>query len=489
MRLGHDGQFWVRVALWSATCLGVALAAFWWRTPASTEASEPGSPTAFDPIARARAVEALPVLVRVARSASEVTLAAAGGVVVVELSPTGHAESSGLGEVGALGAATGGGGFRAPAIELASPVRVRIRHGELIAEAGDGHVEPIGGDVVLARASSGVLTVDGRPMPASIRVERSGANLDAIAAMTLAEYLPGVLEAELYAGWPIEAYRAQAVAARSYVLHERGRARQRGRAYDVDDTTRHQAYAGASQRAEALQAARDTAGVVLTYDGGRLLRAYYHSTSGGRPARAADLWPTGGEWAIHLAPPLNPEVAGEDHSAASPTHRWRVRRSAGELSDRIAAYGRAQAAPYQRVGMVAEIRASAHNPAGRPSVYEVRDRGGARFEITAEHLRLAMNTETVAHKPVRRAERVLSNDFEVSIEGDRVLIEGRGFGHGVGLCQYGAAEMARRGADHRAILGRYYPGARIEVWRGDAVGPSLPEGALAPVSPRGSTVP
>src|SRR5690606_21035761 len=133
-------------------------------------------------------------------------------------------------------------------------------------------------------------------------------------------YLPGVVAKELYQTWPLPTFQAQAVCARSYALHERGRARAAGRLFDVEATTQDQVFAGATDLPVAHSAVESTRGQVITYRGG-VLRAYYSSTSGGRAASAADTWPTGPGFEFNQAFPLQ-AAPRQYFDQASPAYRW-----------------------------------------------------------------------------------------------------------------------------------------------------------------------
>lgn len=303
----------------------------------------------------------------------------------------------------------------------------------------------------------GRLTVRGDPR----RRGSSGASFDVIATMPFERYVPGVLVAELYDGWPLGAYMAQAVAARSYALHERTLARERGRHYDIDAATTNQAFTGSIARDAAENAARMTRGQVLTTGDGALVRAYYASTCGGRPASAADTWEHGGAYGYNAAGPLQarPRAHGCEHA---PTYRWTRLRPRERLSARLAAYGRARALSVADLDVVGRIDVLERNGAGRPSRYRVVDANGRHFDLSAEQLRLACNHAAGGLPAVTSIERVRSGDAEFVVRGSIVEIHGRGFGHGVGLCQFGAAELTRRGHTYQGVLELFYPGARIE---------------------------
>ena len=268
---------------------------------------------------------------------------------------------------------------------------------------------------------------------------------------------------ELYASWRPVTFEAQAIAARSYALHERARRRADGRHFDVESTTKDQAYAGATENSRAHDAARATRGLVLTW-AGSVLRAYYSSTTGGRAASARDTWPTSEGFEFNLAPPIQASPR-DDSDAFSPVFRWEVERSTRDVLRRFRAFGRARGASIRNIRSLGTIRVLDRNEFGRPRTYRVTDESGRAWTLKAEDIRVACNhpgEPDDSIPPVTRAERVLSGDFTAEIVRGRVVFSGRGFGHGVGMSQFGAEGMARRGEDARTILRHYYPGAVIE---------------------------
>ncbi|MDP9491173.1 MAG: SpoIID/LytB domain-containing protein, partial [Actinomycetota bacterium] len=151
----------------------------------------------------------------------------------------------------------------------------------------------------------------GRRYRGTIQVDRVGKRLRAINAVRLEQYLYGVVPAEVPDDWPAEVLKAQAVAARSYALATR----KTGGAFDLFPDVRSQVYRGVDEEEETTNAAVDeTASEVLTY-GGRLITAYFHSTSGGRTASVVDVWP-GSKPTPYL-------VAVDDpYDSISPHHVW-----------------------------------------------------------------------------------------------------------------------------------------------------------------------
>ena len=107
-------------------------------------------------------------------------------------------------------------------------------------------------------------------------------------------------------------------------------------------------------------------------------------------------------------------------------------------------------------------RVAATNDTGRPTRSLLTATTGENFSIAAEELRRALNQDVPGVANVTRENRVNSGDMDITFVGDVATIRGRGFGHGVGMCQWSAKEMAERGADFRTILTRFYPGARVD---------------------------
>ncbi|MEM6552804.1 MAG: SpoIID/LytB domain-containing protein [Planctomycetota bacterium] len=318
----------------------------------------------------------------------------------------------------------------------------------------------LAGGVDAADPAGGV-SMDGRAFPAKVRLyplTRGGSaagRLDVVNVVGVERYLPGVLERELYGSWPRATYEAQAVAARSYALWEREQAGRRH--YHLESTVASQAYAGKTTRAVAAEAVAATRGVVLAW-GDRVLPAFYSSTSGGRGQDALAAFPERG---LDL-PPLR----GRDHGrwgAGSGRHRWAViERDRGTLAARMAAWGRAARHPVGALDGLRAIRVAGRNAVGRPTRFAVIGVDGQRYELAAERLRFAVNHPAAGLPGLAREVVLPSSDTVPAVVGGVVRFEaGRGFGHGVGLAQWGAKEMAEAGNDYGSILVFYYPGARL----------------------------
>ena len=249
--------------------------------------------------------------------------------------------------------------------------------GPLVVRAGPRgfEVESVGGSrdarawALVVRADGAIVVEGGeraRTVGETVELRRvaTGAapRLDAIASLPMERYLVGVLAGELYASWEPAAYEAQAIAARSYALHELRRSRANGRRHDIEGTVLDQAFAGLVENRTARDAVRATRGMVLL-DGGNaaramgtanVLRAYYSSTCGGRGADAASIWPVTPETRFNLAEPLRAEPR-DCPCEASPRYRWERRREIGELRARLRSWGKATGHGVMLIGTPASI--------------------------------------------------------------------------------------------------------------------------------------
>lgn len=334
---------------------------------------------------------------------------------------------------------------------------VRVGEDGLVIRGDDGRAFRWDTGSVMAKPiEDGALLFGEQRLPGGLALVRSGARMDAVNHAPIEQYLPGVLERELYPRWEPAAYRAQAIAARSYALWERARAAQRH--YDLESTTASQAYAGRSTRPRAIQAVQDTRGQVLAYRG-RVLPAFYSSSTGGTGQDAVYAFPD----RVEDLPPLRGVRRGK-WGDISPMWRWAtIVRNRATLSARVRAWGAATESPAAQLGTIASIRVVERNNAGRPTVYEVKDTRRRAVRLPCEQLRFACNYAGGEQPSLERAQVLPSSHFSVRVGRNDVRFEnGRGFGHGVGLGQWGAQHLAQSGKSHLEILAFYYRGARVE---------------------------
>lgn len=297
------------------------------------------------------------------------------------------------------------------------------------------------------------LTLDGVPYRGSIdvfAVEKDAMN--AVNELPLEDYLLGVVPIEIGPRGDEEfaAVAAQAVAARTYAVANFRAREEMG--FDVFGSVEDQAYGGvAAERPESTRAVNETAGQILMYDG-LPIRAMYHSTCGGRTSPVEEVLDR--DPAPYLRSVSDRAPDGMDYCSASPRYRWVDTLRSEDLNGRVRRQvERIFGAPADRIGDIVGLRVADRTPSGRVGALAIQ---GTRSEFILERLdiRIALQDD---------GGRILgSTDFEIVSRPDGAIeLHGRGFGHGSGMCQWGAIGRARAGQTWESILETYYPGTEL----------------------------
>ncbi len=274
-----------------------------------------------------------------------------------------------------------------------------------------------------------------------------GKRLRVVNAVGVERYVAGVVAAEVWPTFHVEAYRAQAIASRTFVLYQMER--RRNASFDVRATQGSQVYTGLrSDRAgrQALAATEYTRGIVCTWrDSGRdrLFSTYYSAACGGE-SQSARIFGENDD-----VPPLAGGVKC-DYCRIAPgkTYRWGpVRLNCGEVLRRIVA----RYPECSSLGAITDIRTIERTPGGRAIRLRIEGSSGEHHELLAEHFRLAVGASTIR-----------STDCDIKVSGrDVIFANGRGFGHGLGMCQWGMQGQALEGKRAADILRYYYPGSKL----------------------------
>lgn len=254
------------------------------------------------------------------------------------------------------------------------------------------------------------------------RLVPTAKGLTAVNYVDLEQYLYSVLGAEMSANWPQEALKAQAVAARTFALYKRQTSG--NGVYDVGDTQTSQVYKGLESEGKATRmAVNATSGQVLTYKG-KIILAVFHSSSGGHTENVEDVW----------SEPL-PYLRGvPDYDQGTPTYQWAKTFSRSELSRRIG---------MSNVRLLIPERTS---PYGRIMTMKVV---GAR------------GSQTITGTKLRQALGLKSTRFTVTSTANAFELNGSGFGHGLGMSQWGAYNLAQQKVNYQQILQHYYQGTTL----------------------------
>jgi stage II sporulation protein D len=267
----------------------------------------------------------------------------------------------------------------------------------------------------------------------TLELKIAGSGIAAINHISVEGYLYGVVPAEMSAKWPAEALGAQAIAARSYALANLGKHAKNG--FDVCATDECQVYRGAGIESLASNSAVDaTRGSVLT-QGGKVLSAFFHASSGGYTENSEDVW----------FQKLDHIRAVPDYDQNSPHYEWYKNVPAADLSSRLAHRG-------IRVGGLRELQTVSRSFSGRVRSVRVIGTRGTK-EISGETLRLAAGLRSTLFNMAPRGGAAGSPA--------EFAFAGRGWGHGLGMSQWGARRLAEAGYNSEQILAHYYPGARI----------------------------
>lgn len=389
---------------------------------------------------------------------------------------------------------------------------VVYRHGELLEGTYQGPLEarPVAGDPPLFRLGDTICR-------GSLQVRGQAEGLIAVNILGVEEYLYGVVGSEIGYDAPMEVLKAQAVAARSYVLASLAPARH----YDVGRGTTNQVYGGYRAETERVREAVDaTAGQVI-YCQGRLVQAFYHANAGGHTENSENVWQENLPYLRAVPSPWDTAALDYTPRAANGwpanTYQWEVRYSRSELEEKIAAWNAAQLVAGkpenvvdvgQLTGLIVSRTArdgSSSTPSGRVTRLEVVGEAGTHI-LERENARLFLDLRSTLFDLETDAQLSILSPagspqlyqtgkglaalgagnipVEVNAAGDtywvlgaggkfrempkvlqEVNITGRGYGHGVGMSQWGARGMAAAGYNYQEIIAYYYNQAQVSAYR------------------------
>jgi len=269
-------------------------------------------------------------------------------------------------------------------------------------------------------AGSLPIEAEDKALRGQVEVSASPQGLSAINILPLEDYLKGVLGKEMPKNFPMEALKAQAVAARTYALQRK--LQRLGEAKHLGATVLHQVYGGlAAEDERTREAVEKTRGQVLLF-GMEAVEAYFHASCGGQTETGHAALTRDMPYLVARACPCH------DTKAA----RWKAHLSEAELKKTFGtASGQLQPGPLTSTGRFQSLRV------------------GDKHIIAADFRRQLGTT------------RVRSLKFSIQKEKGGYLLSGEGYGHGAGMCQWGAMRLAERGKSYADILQHYYVGSRL----------------------------
>ena len=265
-------------------------------------------------------------------------------------------------------------------------------------------------------------------------IERREGRLLVTVTMPLEEYVSAVLMAESGDFENVESRKAMAVVARTYAMRFLGQHEAEG--FDFCDTTHCQVFGWKSANAAVEAAVSETRGEVLRFEG-KVAQAFYHQNCGGMTAAAKEAWPAVNE--VYLT------AHADSYCMARGGLKWESAIRIADVDRALRKAGLALPTGWKTIEIVAR------SESGRAQRLKLAGGSGGLAQVSASTFRFAVDRELGWQK-------IRSDLYEVRNAGEQIVFSGRGSGHGVGLCQAGAEEMARQGKSYREILSFYYPG-------------------------------
>lgn len=315
--------------------------------------------------------------------------------------------------------------------------------------------QPLG----LCPKDSGTVLIDGSEYRGSARFLLNDTGLTVINYVDLEDYLKGVVPGEMPHSWPTEALKAQAVCARNFALTNWNKFQKYG--FNLDDTTQSQVYLGVkAEKPESNRAVEETENIFLTYNG-EPATTFFYSSSGGHTESSKYVW--GGDY---------PYLIGvEDPYDTS--REWTVPYTPDEIEEKLAGIN-------VNIGDVTDLEVIERSPSGRIIDLKIIGTTGtyhAKLEKSRSLFNLRSNLFTITEtggeiqpttvitargledrqitQSVITATGIVSPQVGTPSE---YIFQGTGYGHGVGMSQYGAKGMAEQGYNFEQILTHYFAG-------------------------------
>ena len=312
------------------------------------------------------------------------------------------------------------------------PLRLLVRGGTVrVRETGTSAPT-----LVAWPARSATVDLEGQAFRGRLLVQPWNGALAAVNVVDLEEYLLGVLKDEIPPGWPAEAAKAMAITARTYAVYQVQQ--NPGALFHLRATTASQVYGGATgEDPRTSWAVQATLGQILTF-GGQPIPAFYHSCSGGVTEDALDVFGANFDTIVGVA---------DQFSLGCPYALWVERLTSQQIERALLQAGY----PIGRLLRIEDL---------------LRSRTGRILRLAVHHTRGTLVLEGKRFREALGNEVIRSTDFEVRADPGGFTFVGRGWGHGVGLSQWGAKEMADLAYQHQDILKFYYPLAEIRTLTG-----------------------
>ncbi len=293
--------------------------------------------------------------------------------------------------------------------------------------------------VVMPESTTDTLKLNGRRYRGILAFHPLGSGrFDVVEYVSIEEYVYGVLPREVEISWPLDALKAQAVVSRTYVLYNKMKGSTER--YDVLNSVLDQVYGGQEVEAPTTtQAVNETRGEILLDSAGKPVQTFFHSSCGGSTELPEHVWKSS------YASDAFGVVSDGSYCSDDPHYKWQLSLPYSVLRTRL-----------RRAGLhIREIKGISilqKSASGRAEIFRLETSKG-EIEMAGNRFRLALGPEA------------LRSTLLVNMKAGKksVFFEGRGWGHGVGLCQWGARGRALAGQTYKQIVQTYYPKAKLTV--------------------------
>ncbi|MBO8127095.1 MAG: SpoIID/LytB domain-containing protein [Firmicutes bacterium] len=258
----------------------------------------------------------------------------------------------------------------------------------------------------------------------------------------LEKYIEGVVAGEMKPNWPLEAYKAQAILARSYAMQLLTDNATKDPAGEIPGTHKQaQAYKPENVTDIICKAVKETRGKVIVYKN-KFVQAFFHSATGGKTAKATDMG------LVDKEPPYLKQVTSKEEKADPKVKSWKA-------TFPLAEFEKAARSTGVDIKGLKEVQIGKKDNGGRAVTLRLIHSGGTT-EVKANGVRVALDPEKMKSTMLKR----------IDVQGSNVVMEGRGFGHGVGLSQWGAYTMAKDGKSAKDIIKYYFKDIKIvQLWK------------------------
>jgi stage II sporulation protein D len=284
---------------------------------------------------------------------------------------------------------------------------------------------------------NGKIFLNGNTYTGDFEIKKDKNGLRIISTIPFEKYIEGVVTSETGKDWEIEALKAQAVISRTYAVFHKGVNDEKE--FHLTSGVLHQLYKEENKDPLVTFAVNETEGEVLTYNGSAV-ESFYHSICYGKTELPEEVW---GKSYPYLEPV-------ECNNKKTPYENWQRKFAIDDMERTF------------NINKIADISIASLTATGRANTIRITgDDGKILSEINATELRKVLGYK-----------KLPSTDFSITKESGGFVFQGKGWGHGVGLSQWGALEMAREGKNYRDILAHYYPGTLIEKQAGHSVHPA-----------------